>query len=47
MHTCLGNLARDYFFDNTSTVNGGNRAATVLIYLNDVEEGGETVRGGW
>lgn len=33
----------DYFFDDVSITNGGNRYATVLIYLNDVEEGGETV----
>ena len=33
----------DYFFDKNSAGNGGNRFATVLIYLNDVEEGGETV----
>ena len=33
----------DYFFDAASVSNGGNRYATVLIYLNDVEEGGETV----
>ena len=33
----------DYFFDDNSISNGGNRYATVLMYLNDVEEGGETV----
>lgn len=34
----------DYFFDKVNgESNGGNRYATVLMYLNDVEEGGETV----
>lgn len=33
----------DYFFDENSVNNGGNRYATVLTYLTDVEEGGETV----
>ena len=33
----------DYFFDDKAPQNGGNRYATVLMYLNDVEEGGETV----
>ncbi|PRW32905.1 Prolyl 4-hydroxylase subunit alpha-2 isoform A [Chlorella sorokiniana] len=33
----------DYFFDEKNVANGGNRYATVLMYLNDVEEGGETV----
>lgn len=32
----------DYFFNANGTDNGGNRAATVLMYLTDVEEGGET-----
>ncbi|KAI7835432.1 hypothetical protein COHA_010678, partial [Chlorella ohadii] len=35
----------DYFFDEKNTANGGNRYATVLMYLNDVEEGGETAGG--
>lgn len=33
----------DYFFHKEGTENGGNRFATVLMYLTDVEEGGETV----
>jgi len=33
----------DFFFDKENSVNGGNRYATVLTFLNDVEEGGETV----
>lgn len=33
----------DYFFHKEGTENGGNRYATVLMYLTDVEEGGETV----
>ncbi|KAL8168396.1 hypothetical protein V2J09_009895 [Rumex salicifolius] len=33
----------DYFLDDFNTHNGGQRIATVLMYLTDVEEGGETV----
>ncbi|CAI9763521.1 unnamed protein product [Fraxinus pennsylvanica] len=33
----------DYFLDEFSTKNGGQRIATVLMYLSDVEEGGETL----
>lgn len=33
----------DYFFHEAGTRNGGNRLLTVLMYLTDVEEGGETV----
>ncbi|KAJ4916860.1 Prolyl 4-hydroxylase 5 [Raphanus sativus] len=33
----------DYFLDEFNTKNGGQRIATVLMYLLDVDDGGETV----
>lgn len=33
----------DYFQDQVNQQNGGQRVATLLMYLTNVEEGGETV----
>ena len=33
----------DYFSDKVNIARGGHRVATVLMYLTDVEKGGETV----
>jgi hypothetical protein len=35
---------QDFFFHKAGVSNGGNRYSTVLAYLSDIEEGGETVR---
>jgi prolyl 4-hydroxylase len=32
----------DYFFHKEGTSNGGNRYSTVLMYLTETEDGGET-----
>lgn len=33
----------DYFLDRSNTKNGGQRIATMVMYLSDVDEGGETI----
>ena len=33
----------DYFHDDKNVKNGGQRIATMLMYLTDVQSGGETV----
>lgn len=33
----------DYFHDKANQELGGHRVATVLMYLSDVEKGGETI----
>lgn len=33
----------DYFYDEKDQLRGGHRYATVLMYLSDVEDGGETI----
>lgn len=38
----LCSVCADYFFDSGNVANGGNRWATVLMYLSDADEGGET-----
>ncbi|KAH9328471.1 hypothetical protein KI387_000579, partial [Taxus chinensis] len=37
------NAHYDYFFDLVNVKNGGQRAVTMLMYLSDVEKGGETI----
>lgn len=36
-------ISQSQFFDKVNAANGANRYATMLTFLDDVEEGGETV----